>query len=296
MRVDPDRIAGKHKSSTYQNSDWLARALCMMNNGLEALEHEYVCQIDKQPETPIVLISFLPRSGSTFLYQLLARTGDFNYISNFQARFWRSPCIGRIIENSVSPRRYDAIELRSDFGNTQGFSSPHEFNYFWEEHLGIDGINKSEIAVSEFTEEMQGRLMKEISGLISFEDKPLLFKREYLVLNLSILKNILKNVIIINLERNFDDIIASQLKAIEKINAGNDQELFGSVLEAFEYDKSQTLDVNVRKQTQTLKDRLEYEISKSQFPVITVQYENLCHDSDYEITRIQNWISDTRLH
>jgi len=293
MRVDIDRIVGKHKKEAYRNSEWIASALSHINEGLEGLEQEYVNQVQAEPEWPIVLISFLPRSGSTLLYQLLAKTGNFNYISNFQSRFWRSPCVGRLIENSISPRLYSEIQLSSDFGNTKGFSSPHEFNYFWEEHLGIDGNNNSEIKTAEFTKKKQEEFRKEIIGLLSQEAKPLLFKREYLILNLSILKNVFPNVRIINLERNFDDIISSQMKAIEKVHANNYEGFFGTALESFVYDENITLESNVRRQTKQLKERLDHEIEESGFPAITVEYEKLCQDAESEMSKIKNWISAT---
>ncbi len=291
MRIDFERIRSKSRKPEYQNSSWIAKALLSMNDSLEGLEEEYLKTIDKDPKQSVVLISFLPRSGSTFLFQLLTRTGKFNYVSNFQSRFWRSPCIGRLIEETISPgRKYDQIELKSEYGRTHGFVTPAEFNYFWEEHLGISKALYAEIDPEYFTKERAEKFRNEILGIISLENKPLLFKREYLLINLSYLKKAMPNIKVIHIERNFDNVVRSYLKALDAVFPEEFPETFGTGTPDFKYDSTISVESNVRNQLKLLEKRIFKELETNEVPYYTVSYEDLCEKEEDTLKGILSWL------
>lgn len=77
----------------------------------------------------------LPRSGTTVLYQLLAKTGAVGYPSNLMAFAWRAPAVGAALQMQLSSTQQE-ISLRSIAGRTSEPLGPHEFGYFWRDALG----------------------------------------------------------------------------------------------------------------------------------------------------------------
>lgn len=77
----------------------------------------------------------LPRSGTTILYQLLARTRTIGYPSNVMAPFWRVPVVGARLQRKLAESE-PTISMRSVAGRTSEPLDPHEFGYFWREALG----------------------------------------------------------------------------------------------------------------------------------------------------------------
>lgn len=93
------------------------------------------------PKYPVVVVVGCPRSGTTFLTQLLAATGAFAYPSNLIARFAYAPHIGALIQQLLLNPEYDLgnefSDLRSgsnfasNVGKTSGALGINEFFHFW---------------------------------------------------------------------------------------------------------------------------------------------------------------------
>lgn len=77
----------------------------------------------------------LPRSGTTILYQLLARTGLVGYPSNVMAYFWSAPQVGARLQERLA-RNGPTLSLSSLAGRTSEPLDPHEFGLFWRDALG----------------------------------------------------------------------------------------------------------------------------------------------------------------
>ncbi len=107
-----------------------------MNAALEPTE-QYVPNGIKRPN---LFIFGLPRSGTTLLYQLAARCLDVGYINNVAARFWRAPLTGVAFAESLLGGRRDNSYV-SNYGKSVDISGPHEFSYFWQRWLKIEGIS-----------------------------------------------------------------------------------------------------------------------------------------------------------
>lgn len=80
----------------------------------------------------------LPRSGTTILYQLLARTGAVGYPSNVMAPYWRVPVVGARLQRQLA-QGGPTISMTSVAGRTSEPLDPHEFGYFWRRALGHSG-------------------------------------------------------------------------------------------------------------------------------------------------------------
>jgi len=89
------------------------------------------------PRHPFIFIVGQPRCGSTLFQQLMGQCSNIGYISNFQAKFWKTPYFGAILANLFKPRRHDT-NFESEFGITEGLWGPNEWGWFWKRILEID--------------------------------------------------------------------------------------------------------------------------------------------------------------
>jgi len=128
------------------------------------------------PEHPVVFIIGAPRSGTTLVSQLLARSGQFGYVSNFVARFWHAPAVGALIERSLAMRTADTSNAyESNYGVTRGWASPHEFGYFWS--YWFDRGQRTHVVPSgKLAEIDRGALRRRIASLEAVYAQPLAFK------------------------------------------------------------------------------------------------------------------------
>jgi len=289
MKINFERIVGRNKGAVkqqgFQNSEYIANALISINESLEDLEDQFVRE--NQGDSRVLVISYLPRSGSTYLYQLLCRTGRYNYVSNFQSRFWRTPCVGRLLENSIGVRDYNLIKSQSNLGMTQGWESPSEFNYFWEERLGISGGADSVVDEGRFDSSKAASLSDTISAMSTFEDKPLLFKKEWLGMNADTLRKCFPRLEFIHLNRDREAVIKSMLRARTSVYGESGTSIFGASAPDYTFDVSLSLRENIEIQIDGLDLYLRQELAKSGCPVHEINYEDLLDDTDGELNRLE---------
>jgi hypothetical protein len=124
--------------AAYRVDDTELSFLAELNEHLVQFERNLTERI-RPSDLPMALIGGLQRSGTTLLYQLLARYCEVGYVNNLIARFWAAPLTGitlsRILLGNSRP---GAGKLISDYGVTEGLVGPHEFGYFWSKWLRLD--------------------------------------------------------------------------------------------------------------------------------------------------------------
>ena len=86
--------------------------------------------------TPLVLVVGPPRSGSTLLYQILARCADVSYFSNLTALFPRAPITATawLQGHNLS----GGGDFNSYYGQTRGLRAPNDGFEIWNRWLGDD--------------------------------------------------------------------------------------------------------------------------------------------------------------
>jgi hypothetical protein len=87
-------------------------------------------------QLPIVLVVGAPRSGTTLVYQTLARYLDVSYVTNLTSLFPRSPITGSKIFNWLPHR--DSADFRNFYGQTAGLFGPNDGFSLWNKWLGED--------------------------------------------------------------------------------------------------------------------------------------------------------------
>ena len=85
---------------------------------------------------PVILVVGAPRSGTTLVYQTLARYLDVTYFSNLTSLFPDAPLAGTGIFRWL-PRRQSA-DFRNFYGQTAGLSGPNDGFSVWNQWLGDD--------------------------------------------------------------------------------------------------------------------------------------------------------------
>jgi hypothetical protein len=148
-------------------------ALYAKNRALQPLGRR-LARARRDPSQPIVFIVGAPRSGTTLLFQLLARHWEITFPSNFVARYWMAPVFGmKRYEKRYGSARKD-IPLESEFGGAPGPHSPHEFSWFWQFHLGFwktDAVDEKVLDAVDWRE-----IRLQIEGMAGWGSRPVLFK------------------------------------------------------------------------------------------------------------------------
>ncbi|MDA1232056.1 MAG: sulfotransferase [Planctomycetota bacterium] len=85
---------------------------------------------------PVILVVGAPRSGTTLVYQTLARYMDVTYFSNLTSLFPRAP-VAATKMFSWLPRRQSA-DFKNFYGQTAGLSGPNDGFTVWNQWLGDD--------------------------------------------------------------------------------------------------------------------------------------------------------------
>lgn len=90
----------------------------------------------KRAQHPLVLVVGPPRSGTTVVYQVLARHLPVSYFSNLGALFPRSPLAATKLFSRLSAASRE--DFRNYFGNTAGLGGPNDGFHIWNRWLGED--------------------------------------------------------------------------------------------------------------------------------------------------------------
>jgi len=154
------------------------------------------------PRHPLVFLVGAPRSGSTLIAQYLAASGCFGYISNFTARFWENPVLGRTIEKRVIDLfAGQASDFSSIFGVTNGLKGSHEFGYFWERWFLFNTRETHQLSDQELRQIDHLKFREEVFGLADTFNLPLFFKNLTCSFQTSFLANLFPRSIFVVCER-----------------------------------------------------------------------------------------------
>lgn len=197
------------KTDAYRNDAEAQETLRKMNARLQGLERALAVDRPALPDPQLVFIAYVPRSGSTVLSQLLARTDCFNYVSNFQARFWLAPYIGGIVEKSLGRRDPLEVPLESRYGLTQTASSPSEFSYFWNHWLEFDDRGAHTLDDQQWRCVDLAGLRREMRLIGSLRSGPLFFKKEWLGMNAGYFLEAFPSLKILHIRRNLVEVACS---------------------------------------------------------------------------------------
>jgi hypothetical protein len=97
---------------------------------------------------PMILVVGAPRSGTTLIYQTLARYLDVSYVSNLTSLFPRSPLSGTRMFRWLPQTR--SADFRNFYGQTAHLNGPNDGFCLWNRWLGDDRyVPRTELSESE---------------------------------------------------------------------------------------------------------------------------------------------------
>ena len=169
---------------------------------------------------PLFIIG-APRTGSTILYQSLTNLYDVLYIDNLGCKFHKNFFFGIWLSNKIyADQPHD--NYISEHGDTSisGMHAPSECGQFWyrwlpEKHHFID--------YDEITDEMIEQIKNEVSAVINYFDKPILFKNLNVGQRLRLIRKCFPNAKFLYIKRDPFFVIQSILKARTKNNILHNQ-------------------------------------------------------------------------
>jgi hypothetical protein len=169
---------------------------------------------------PLFIIG-APRTGSTILYQSLTDLYDVLYADNLGCKFHRNFFFGFWLSNKI----YDSKphnNLISEHGDTSmgGMHAPSECGQFWYRWLPYE---HHFIDYDEITDEMINQIRTEISAVINYFDKPILFKNLNAGQRLRLIQQCFPNAKFLYIKRNPFFVVQSILKARAKKNIAHNQ-------------------------------------------------------------------------
>ncbi len=132
-RQDPELVGPYTKDSATENFLETLNAILAPHADAEYL--------DLDETYPTLHVIGVPRSGTTLLHQALASRLELGYVNNLIAAFWRAPTYGIQLSKKLG---LDLLEstFESNFGRTAGITEPHEFGYFWNDHLRYPDLSE----------------------------------------------------------------------------------------------------------------------------------------------------------
>ena len=138
-------------------------------------EKRKIEKYSKQPlkHQPVFIIG-APRTGSTILYQMLTNQLDVLYVDNLTCIFRKNFFYGFWLSNKLF-RQKAHNNFKSYHGNTTqyGLRAPGECGGYWYKWLSKD---HHFIDYDEINDKMVNEIRQEITAVINYFDKPIIFK------------------------------------------------------------------------------------------------------------------------
>ena len=285
-----DRTRGTEHKKNSLLEDKLRRLNKIIRPSAEAYLQGY--QI---PKKPVVFIVGPPRSGTTLLFQQLAKSKIFTYPSNFISRFYNAPFIGLEIQelltnkdlqvkSEFSDLMHASISLNSVIGKTEGFLSPNEFWYFWRRFFNMNETYDLKEPILD--NDGQKELLCELDAMQSVQDRPLLFKGLIFNEYMDELISVLPQAKFIHIVRDFDATVDSIQRTREQY--------FGSVEQWYSFklrDHGKAIGLNPQQQMEMQVSSIHNAIEKSasKLPLdcyVNIHYESLVDDPVAQINFI----------
>ena len=158
------------------------------------------------PSAPPVFIVGPPRSGTTMVYQLIARGLEVGYVSNVMARFWTAPVLGAMVSRRALGLSAPE-DLESDLGRTASPGGVHEFGYFWRRFFDDTLTDWADEPLRGMGEPLQ----RELAGIAAVFARRLVFKNLTCSQRIVPLSRLLPGCVFIDIRRDRLDTAASIL-------------------------------------------------------------------------------------
>lgn len=244
------------------------------------------------PEEHATLFVFgLPRSGTTFMAQLIAHAFDIGYINNFMARFWLAPVTGIRLSGIILGSE-PAVNFESHYATTSRLDDLHEFGYFWRHWLKKNNIGEI-LRSGELEREIDWEgLKKTVCNIHAAFGNSWICKNIFGAYHLTKLSQVFSRSFFVYIERDPLDVAVSIMDARRKFYG--DTSLWWSTI-PLEYPRLKGLpaDEQVAGQVWYLRKFYRQELEKmSPDRVIRISYPEATGDPQQTVERIRKQVRD----
>lgn len=206
MRRDEPEVRSCYQKNAAQE-DFLSR----VNRILEPYDRQW--ELPGNDAHPTVHIIGPPRSGTTFVNQLICHHLDIGYINHLIAAFWEAPVHGILLARKLLSGTY-ASQFQSEFGRTSEIHEPHEFGYFWSSHLRYRDMRQRDESHGRQID--WRRLAEVLQRMTRAFERPIVFKPFLLIWHLRDFQRVQSNSLFIRIHRDPVDNAVSLLQSREK--------------------------------------------------------------------------------
>ena len=226
-------------------------------------------------------ITGLPRSGTTLLYQLLARTGAVGYPSNAMALFHRVPWVGARIQTQLAATG-PTLSLRSIGGRTPEPLDPHEFGYFWRRVCG----HSANSLVRDLEPPPVAEVQRELDLVAAVFGKPVVYKNFLALAHASWMLTELEGMRLVLVRRPEEDVAASLLQLRRRLGTPDSAPLGVDPGDPAAPEQAGTVEDRVARQVVSLVRRIEDAGLAGTVGVETVDYAQLCAEPRPVVARL----------
>lgn len=211
--------------------DGLIRRLAQLLGPVEAeLSRDFVA-----PRLPVLAVVGCPRSGTTLMTQVLARSPQLFYPSNVLSRFAYAPHLGCLVQQLLFDPAFDlhgefaalrtTTEFASHIGKTAGALGVSEFFHFWRRffpnhdpgHLTADDLQRVDVA----------GLRRELAAIEAVSGRPFMSKAMMVQYNIAHFAAAMPELFFVHIRR--DPVYVMQSIAQSRRRYYRDEHIWWSV-------------------------------------------------------------------
>ncbi len=200
--------------------------LDLINNGLSEAENFLATEYAHVSSFPTIIITGAPRTGSTYLFQLMASRMNVGYVSNLMARFYLTPLVGAWLQVKLMRDEIKQMsEFKSKHGVTEHIYEPHEFGFFWSYYLQF-GRDDHQPGETDIDNDRLALLDRKLGLISSIFGRPVVYKCSIAPF---ILDHLLKytSIFVVHIDREKEDVVRSILRT-RRERLGSENEWWSS--------------------------------------------------------------------
>lgn len=272
-------------------------AILKINKALRSVEEPGYTSVESK--NPLIFVVGLPRSGTTFLTQVLLHGFDLGYINNIVARFWLAPLSGLTLSDQLLGNSKAPESLNSTYAVSEGLAGIHEFGYFWRHWLQKETVNDF-IHYKQKESSIDWNGLKKVLNSIQHKiNEPMVMKNNFGGFHMNHLLELLPNSLFIYIKRNLMDVAISILKA-RKHFYGNIDTWWSTIPPDYNELKSLNPHEQIAGQVRSLTKLYELQIEESPFQerILTISYEELSANPKKSLNHVSSVIksvTDTKM-
>lgn len=235
-----------------------------------------------------VFILASPRTGSTFLYQMVCKYLNVSYFSNAATPMSNMPFLAFLLSRTLINLEQSSIECVNEYGVSKGISGPSEAtlifnNWFKHEH-------PSEIRSSDFTSYSHMQKMQRVfSAINAISSAPLVTKNAWNCFRIKALRGAFPEARFIHLKR---DIVQSSYSTLQARKKAGDPNIIWNSASPSNYDEIRRLPYFaqvVEQQIQT-NEAVRQGLSKAKYACV-LEYNELLVNPEKTLRSLAEFMS-----